>query len=396
MKREESNLANVEKLLHGAPGNVDLLSQLEPTDAEDKLLKSAKTRIRDQLRKVIREAAKKRLGVTIEPRFFTQGSGAYKLLNRRAWMPPQRMDLDDGVYLPMTFVKGERPSVAAAIFFEIVDAALRELVERENWDGFEEKDACARVLVTGNIHVDVPLYAIPDVEFGRLAKMAMDRALMAENDIDFMQSRKLKVDSWEEVPSDKVLLAHRRDDWKPSDPRKIHEWFLAAVDFYGELLRRECRYLKAWRDYHKLDFISSLILMVYAWTVFEEVGHLNLPRRDDLMLLNIAERLPDLFAQAIKNPAEPAEPGEMLGENWTYQERRAGIQAAAKMHEELDMAINNCYIADVAVQRMHAVFGNRIPNRPDLVGVHRAAAAAVAAAPAVIVPAPAVGRSTSG
>lgn len=386
-------MANVEKLLHGAPGSVDLLSQLEPTAPEDKLLKSAKTKIRDQLRKVIREATKKRFGVTIEPRFFTQGSGAYKLLNRRAWMPPQRMDLDDGVYLPMTFVKGERPSMAAAIFFEFVDAALRDLVEHEKWEGFEEKDTCARVLVAGNIHVDVPLYAIPDVEFGKLAKMAMDRALMFESDIDFMQSRKLKVDSWDELPSDKVLLAHRKDDWKPSDPRRIHEWFLSAVEFYGEIIRRECRYLKAWRDHHRLDFISSLILMAYAWTVFEEIGHLHLPRRDDVMLLNIAERLPDLFTRAIENPAEP---DEMLGESWTHQERRAGIQAAAQMHEELDMAINNCYIGDVAVQRMRAVFGNRIPNRPDLVGVHRAAAAAVVAAPATIVPAPAIGRSTSG
>jgi hypothetical protein len=46
----------------------------------------------------------------------------------------------DGLYLPMTFVKDQRPSTAAAIFFTIVDAALRDLVQREKWDGFEETD----------------------------------------------------------------------------------------------------------------------------------------------------------------------------------------------------------------------------------------------------------------
>src|SRR6476659_3024165 len=38
---------------------------------------------------VISTETKRRLGVAIVPRFFTQGSDAYKLMNRRAWMPPQ-------------------------------------------------------------------------------------------------------------------------------------------------------------------------------------------------------------------------------------------------------------------------------------------------------------------
>jgi hypothetical protein len=42
------------------------------------------------------------------------------------------------------------------------------------------------------------------------------------------------------------------------------------------------------------------------------------------------------------------------------------------------------------------VIGDRIPNRPDVVGVHSAAASAVFAAPAIVEPATAVGRSTSG
>ena len=387
-------MANVEKLLRSAPGGVDLLSQLELLPVEAQKLKSAKTKIRNHLKAVIGTETKKRLGVSILPRFFTQGSDAYKLLNRRARMPPQQIDLDDGVYLPMAFVKGIKPSQAAAIFFAIVDEALKKLVARENWKTFEAKDTCARVVIDEYLHVDVPLYAIPDDQFQRLTKAAMDRAIADSADsIDFMNSRKMKIDSWEMLDSDKVLLAHRKDDWKPSDPRKIHDWFLEAVKFYGERLRRECRYLKAWRDHNQLDHVSSIILMACAFNAFEEIGHLRLPLRDDLALLDISARLADMFAGEITNPAEP---DEVLGATWTYEQRRAAVQAANKMHEELDSAINHCYLPDVAVKRMKAVFGERIPTRPELVGTHSAAAAAIAATPAIIVPAPAVGRSTSG
>jgi hypothetical protein len=387
-------LANVEKLLHGAQGGVDLLSKLELLADEQRKLQTAKKKIRDHLRAVIASETKRRFGKPITPRFFTQGSEAYKLLNRRAWMPPQEIDVDDGLYLPMTFVKGNGPAEAAEIFFAIIDAALKELIKREKWKGFEEKDTCARVLIDDCLHVDVPLYAIPDDQFGRLAKAAMDQAIADSADsIDFMSSRRMRIDRWDQIESDKVLLAHRKENWKPSDPRKVHDWFLGAIDFYGELLRRECRYLKAWRDQHKLDHISSIILMVCAFEAFDEVGHQQLPRRDDLALLEITSRLADMFAGEIQNPADRQ---EVLGSSWTYEQRQQAIKAANEMHEQLDDAINHCYLPQVAVDHLKAIFGERVPNRPDLVKAHSAAAAAVAASPTIMVPAPAVGRSTSG
>lgn len=387
-------MANVEKLLHGAQEGVDLLSKLELLTTEQSKLKNAKKKIRDHLRAVIASETKRLLKKQIIPRFFTQGSEAYKLLNRRAWMPPQQMDVDDGLYLPMTFIKGNGPAEAAKIYFAIVDAALRELIKREKWKGFEEKDTCARVIIDDCLHVDVPLYAIPDDQFSRLTKAAMDQAIAdSEDTIDFMSSRKMRIDRWDQVDSDKVLLAHRKDNWKPSDPRKIHDWFLNAVDFYGELLRRECRYLKAWRDHHLLEHVSSIILMACAFETFEEIGNLRLPRRDDLALLEIASRLSGMFAGQIVNPADPE---EVLGTSWTPEQRQQAIKAANEMHEQLNDAINHCYHADVAVTRLKTIFGERIPNRPDLVKVHSAAAATVLATPAIITPAPAVGRSTSG
>lgn len=387
-------MANVEKLLQGNSG-VEFLTQLKIDPADEKLLNDSKKKIREHLRKVISDETKRLINTSIIPRFFTQGSGAYGLMNRPAWMPPQQIDLDDGVYLPMTFIKGALPSQAATLFFGIVDTALKALIRKEGWLGFVEKDTCARVLINGNLHIDVPLYAIPDVEFGRLAKASVARDMIANdsNDFDFMRSRKMKLDTWEELPSEKVLLAHRKEDWKASDPRKIHEWFLEAVDFFGERLRRQCRYMKAWRDHHRLDHVSSIALMAAVFMVFEDLGQLHIPRRDDLILLEIADRLPRILSSEIENPAEA---GEKLTERWTQEERNAAVRVATAMKDSLNSCINQCYIAEVAVEHLQDVFGERIPNRPDLVSVHSAAATAVASAPALFVPAPAVGRSTTG
>jgi hypothetical protein len=384
-------MANVDKLLHGSSEGVDLLTKLELLPNEQNVLKTAKLKIREHLKVVIGAVTRSRLGRTITPRFFTQGSDKYKTLNRPAWMPPQRMDLDDGLYLPLTFMKNARPSEAASTFFAIVDAALEDLIEREGWQELEQKPTCARVIIDATAHVDVPLYAIPDEEFGKLAKAAQD-SLTAADSFDFMRSRIDRLDSWDVLPSDKVLLAHREDDWKSSDPRKVHEWFLDGIETYGERLRRECRYLKAWRDHHRLNHISSIILMVCSWTVFEEVGQLNIPSRDDLMLVTIAQRLPDLFSQPTANPTDPH---EMLGNKWTVEERAAAIKAAVEMFDEINMAVHHCYLPEIAVKHMQTIFGARVSNRTDLVSVKAAAAATIAAAPVIYVPAPEVGRSRS-
>jgi hypothetical protein len=387
-------MANVSRLLSGAPGGVDLLSRLEITKADVAVLRAARLKIRERLRARIASWTKKNLGTTITPRFFTQGSFAYKTINVPAWQPPQHMDMDDGAYLPMTFVKGAKPSVAAAAFFQVVDATLEELIREEGWRELITKPTCARVVVSAKTHIDVPLYAIPDAEFVQLNKaLTLDHALArADDDIPFMESRR-RPDTWDVLPSDKVLLAHREEDWKASDPRKVHDWFVNAVDLYGAVLRRQCRYLKAWRDHQRLDHVSSIILMVCAWQVFEETGVDNIPGRDDLVLLCVAQRLPDLLARPIDNPADG---GEKLGTAWSDGERRTAIERANDLVEQLNSTINQCYLPEIAIDRMCALFGDRIPDRQDLVGVHSAAKAEVRSHEKTYTAAPLVGRSISG
>lgn len=95
-----------------------LHSNLDLSDAERALIAHARTEVRDCLRTGIpRVLAERGYTDTVpQPRFFTQGSWAYKTLNAPA-KKPQQADVDDGCYLPMSFVsQGTRPSVASTIF----------------------------------------------------------------------------------------------------------------------------------------------------------------------------------------------------------------------------------------------------------------------------------------
>jgi hypothetical protein len=245
------------------------------------------------------------------------------------------------------------------------------------------------LIISKDAHIDVPLYAIPDAEFVLLEKAAQARTHKGAFDAGADS-----VDRWDALPPDCVLLAHREEDWKVSDPRKIHDWFVDAIELYGERLRRVCRVLKAWRDHNRpgLDGLSSILLMVCAWEVFEDMGRPNVPERDDLALLRIAERLPRLLSGPICNPTDR---GEKICARLDDNDRRVAIEMAGKLQATLSEIVEKCFDPKEALSKLNGLFGNRIPNRPDLVDIARAAYAEVRSHPARIAAAPAVGKSTS-
>ncbi|MCP2223556.1 MULTISPECIES: CBASS cGAMP synthase [Bradyrhizobium] len=381
-------MANVSKVLHAAGDAPCFLNNLNIADTDRASLMEAREKVRDCLRKTFAALTKQELGVTVHPRFFTQGSFAYRTINDPCWTPPQQMDLDDGAYLPMTFIQGsQRPSVAAAAFFKVVDAALVKLAKEEGWQ-FVKKPTCSRLVISSNSHIDVPLYAIPDAEFEKLEKQmksfdAMARDARADSD-----------DRWDALPSDCVLLAHREHDWISSDPRKIRDWFVDAIKVYGPVLRRACRYLKAWRDHHRphLDDVSSILLMVCAFEACEDLGRPNVPGRDDLALLRIAERLPRLLEGPVYNPTDR---DERVDGRLSAASRRIAIDMAKKLDAELTEIVEKCFDPEEAIERLTALFGERIPDRIDLVDVAKAAHAEVRSHAPRIAAAPTVGKSTS-
>ncbi|MDO8396533.1 MAG: CBASS cGAMP synthase [Bradyrhizobium sp.] len=381
-------MANVAKLLHSNGDAPSFLKNLQLDDNGHSELKAARAKVRRCLRAEFAKASKAEFGVTVQPRFFTQGSYAYKTINEPAWTPPQQKDLDDGAYLPMTFVQGAKPSVAAAAFFTVVDRALQELAKTEGWK-FVRKPTCARLIISNDAHIDVPLYAIPDAQF-----MLLEKALQARTFDGALDARADSIDRWDALPSDCVLLAHREEGWKASDPRKIHDWFVDAVELYGERLRRVCRYLKAWRDHNRphLDGVSSILLMVCAWEAFEDLGRPNVPDRDDKALLSVAERLPRLLAGPVCSPTDP---DEKICARLDDDDRRVAVQMAGQLQATLTEIVEKCFDPNEAVRQLNGLFGDRIPDRIDLVDVTKAAHAEVRSHPVRIAAAPEVGKSVS-
>lgn len=362
-----------------------LLGNITLTPEQRVAISNSKTAIRQCLRlrvpQVIREQDPS--AQAPEPRFFTQGSWVYKTLNAPAH-PTQQADIDDGAYLPLSFVRGTgRPSIASAAFFSATEQALQPLVAERGWTLRTDKPTCVRVEIDGNAHIDVPLYAIPDGEFQTLVKAALEAYGIALD----AAVRRAEADVWTKLPHGSVLLAHREEDWIASDPRPVRDWFLDEVQAKGEQLRRVVRYLKAFRDWQwPRQGPASILLMAAAVPVFEARS-----QRDDLALLDVVAKLPTKLRQGVSNPTDDAE-------SLTQRLGAAATHEMANAFQTLEQCLRGAVHASDASQAcswMVEMFGPRFPREPARIKPVTIAAT-VAAAPAVPGPSELVGRTKAG
>ena len=361
------------------------LNELDLTPGEKDGISKAKNDVREALRtgipRVMRENGYE--GKTVIPRFFIQGSWAYKTLNRPCHTPPQQSDVDDGVYLPMSLVQEEeRPSIASSFFFEAAEGALKSLVEENGWTLVTTKPTCIRIEISELAHIDIPLYAIPDKQFLLITEKFEARRLLGN--VAVMDSAP---DHWDSLPSDKVLLAHREENWMKSDPRAMKDWFVGQVEKMGEQLRRIVRYLKAFRDSQwPKGGPSSILLMAAAVPLFE-----SSLRRDDLALLQVLKGLPAALRSGVVNPTDS---NSYLTDALTPE----ALEDAAQKFEKFDAYLDGAIHANDATQActwLGQMLGHRFPNRPDLVGTI-SIAAAVASVPAEAGPIEPVKRTKAG
>lgn len=289
------------------------------------------------------------------PKFWSQGSWVYKTLNDPAYNPPQQIDLDDGVYLPIA-IMSDQPVVKKQVFFDIVDSALRKLCDQEGWEP-EYKNTCCRVVVNERIHIDVPLYAIPDRRYRAISKAVAEQRQLCKADFnDGLYARAVYLDENE------VYLALRNEEhWTISDPMQIHKWFQSAVKLYTERLRRVCRYLKAWRDYTWPDGggPSSIALMVCAVETFGAHKEFD---RDCEALLAVAKALPGQLDR-----------GVYIGDECFYPRKTppevqaADIAAADDLKLSLIQALEKASNSREVVRHLRAALGPRLPERWDWV-----------------------------
>ncbi|MCW4446283.1 CBASS cGAMP synthase [Vibrio splendidus] len=324
--------------------------------------------------------------VGVRPKFMSQGSFVYKTLNLPCHNPPQQIDLDDGVYLPLEMFK-DKPVISKEFFFAIVDFSLSELARRRHWQ-FEEKNTCGRLVVNRLIHIDVPLYAIPTERFVAL------ESLQAESAINewFTDSRSL-------LSKNDIYLAVRdRESWINSDPATISEWFKESVRYHGEPLRNVCRHLKAWRDYHfPKKGPSSIALMACVVETFSEAvnerGSKFKGKQESEALALCAKKLEQQLSKGVLNPIDPSKPELYSPSSLNELDFETDKRKAAEFGESLDFAFKRAKTRQDSVDTLRVVFGLRVPNRVDLVEI---SSDSVLGRPAKETPAPVVPNADAG
>lgn len=379
-------MLNLSALFYSTVDDATLLNNIELHPVRKGALAESKAEIRTWLKDKlpIALAADDEVKAAVVPRFFTQGSWAYKTLNAPA-KASQQADIDDGAYLPMSFVKETpRPSIASKVFFRAVEEALKPLIAARGWKLDSTKPTCVRVVLARDAHEDIPLYAIPDSEYVKLTEARSRRQAALSGALAKSFSEQ---DVWDALPTQSVLLAHRDEDWIRSDPRPVKVWFIKAVDLHGEQLRRVVRYLKSFRDWQwESGGPASILLMAAAVQCFE-----IRERRDDLALLEVVKQLPNVLRGGVFNPVDHAE-------SLTKRLGQEGVEDACKKLEMLAKYLEAAIHASEPSQAcmwMQAMFGERFPMRPENIK-EVSVADTVRAATASVVATPLVGRSKAG
>lgn len=311
--------------------------------------------------------ASKQAPPTLDVRFLLQGGLAYDTAIIPALMPPQQSDRDTGVYVKTSFMTRQEPGLAAKKFFELVENAMKSICDAEGWI-IKKKSTCVRVELNRFMHIDYPLYAIPDEAFETLEKSLHDATgktlFTASSQMLALMDRHRTL----RIPSDQIMLAHREEGWVQSDPRALHDWFEEQFSRYGPQLRRQSRYFKGWRDFaFEKGGPSSVALMVCVANCYREGVVSADEGRDDLAFLQVAAALSDLMRDPIQNPVLDV-PSSL--NDWDDIDRARYRNAANQLHRTIGTALNGHYLQELTVQRLQAALGKRIPNRPDLVKAH--------------------------
>jgi hypothetical protein len=320
----------------------------------------------------------------LRPKFRMQGSFSYRTCNLPA-QKNQEIDLDDGVFLPVSFLNQNgtvNPAIASRGYFTAVERALEPLCAKNSWQLINDKSSCVRVQISKKAHIDLALYAIPDTDFETLVESAMsmhfasDRALMRKslkNSTEFAEAQ------YVELPEDHIMLAHRDEGWKKSDPRKLEDWFRDALKVHGEQLRRVCRYLKGWRDYQwSSSRLASIALMSAAITAYQQARVKVADNRDDKALLMVMEQLPEILKGRISNPVVD---GARLDEGWTDDERAEYVQFARALESRLRQTLHQTRDVNVALSALTGLFGERIPDDTRLLSVEEGLGSELASPP---------------
>lgn len=142
----------------------------------------------------------------VKPKFRTQGSFSYHTHVDPETKPPQEIDIDDGMFLPVSFVAkngSSDPQVASDLVFRITEAALLPLCEKNGWELVTNKASCVRIKLPNHAHLDIALYAVPDGEFAGL----MEKAAKSTSPEGLLSSYLMVEEAYQSLSQDEIRLA---------------------------------------------------------------------------------------------------------------------------------------------------------------------------------------------
>lgn len=387
------NSFNLNALFHGS-NNDCYEGRISLSTADREQLTSARTTIRGHVRSQIArrlQAAGVDKAQDIAPKFITQGSFAYGTINAPAYPPRQQADLDDGLYVALSFCEDTgSPNLVSGLLIDTVEAILADLAKRRGWTVDTSNPNCTRLVIAHDKHVDMPIHSIPDAEFRRIAEARFNLAKSQVSFSEYYAGSDFD-DLWEAMP-DRVRMAHKTKGWIDSDPRPIRDWVLTQVRLKSEQLRRLMRYVKAWRDHQQWpnsDPKSILLMALVDASLDRKFGG-----RDDLALIRVCSRIPGLLRGSVEIPPIP---GEDLTKRLDEDGLRAALsQRVRDLHDVLSACVKGRHTREEACRLMQSSFGFRFPNRSDRIRIEIPEAPVRARAPRVVAATPFVGRQHSG
>jgi hypothetical protein len=297
----------------------------------------------------------------LKPRFWTQGSFQYDTLNLPYNSPPQEIDIDDGVYLPIALFEN-KPVIAHELLLLLVDSSLKSLVaEHSGWE-FEAKRTCARIKIPeANMHIDVPMYAIPEEQF-----IEKEEAVLKAFNRQAYDSSDLILESYSDYAVDPecVNLALRGDKnkWTNSDPKIVEDWFNQSSKRIGSHLKKLCRFMKSWRDAQWLNGggPSSISLMAATVKILDTHAHDETNFGETMKL--IANKLPETFNAGVESPDDTDEKPLFP----PFSEQDLTQKEIVNRMSELESILIESEIAPTKSASLHKIneaFGNRVSNQ---------------------------------
>lgn len=329
-------------------GRDSFLSKLKVSESDYEIIHKVIGKIKEALQKGLSKEYGK------SPRFMTQGSARYGTLNTPCIVPPQQMDYDIGCYLPLSeHMEEENPIDAENIFFKSADKILAELVEKEHWKSYsKEKDTCCRVEINKKIHIDVPLYSVPDEEFNTIKdRMPLAEMCHFSKSLESIDSDTL---TWHDFEFTEVLLAHRKMGWKKSDPRDLNMHFENVASTKGPQIIRLFRYMKAFRD---KQWITKGPSSIFLMCVIDRVILAMNKNGDAIAFLQVLEEFSNLSSRHVENPTDSNEKISISEKDYNDLKK-----FSASFYNDLKRAICDTNLSGLgACQLIRKHLGNRFP-----------------------------------